>query len=212
MANVELQSDVHEPPRERTARTHRPIGGTIESIASIGAIVLSILALAGLLVAPFTAIAVIAAGAAVLFEASGMSRRAHAQGMEHARGVGADSIAGIGAIVLGILSLIGLAPLVLGPIAAIILGAGLLLSANAPGLEPEGAYGRTYTREQPRFLAASSVHVLVGAGAVVLGILGVLGLAPGVLTAISMLAIGSGLLLSETAIGGHLTGMFHHGT
>lgn len=203
MANVELQSGGLETHRERVGRS-KGIGGSIEAIASVGAIVLSILALAGLLVAPFTAIAVIAAGAALLFEASAMSSRARAQGMQHAGGVGADAIAGIGGIVLGILSLIGLIPLVLEPIAAIILGAGLLLSAK--GVEHE-VYG-----EERRSSATSSVHVLVGAAAVVLGILGVLGLAPGVLTAVSMLAIGAGLLLSEVTIGGHLTHGLHHGT
>lgn len=204
MANVELHSDVHH--HDRTAPTVEPVGGTIETITSAGAAVLAILALAGVITPWLTAIAVIAAGAAVLFEASAVSRRAHAQGVEKAAGVGADTLAGVTGIVLGILSIIGLLPLILGPIAAIVLGGGLLLSARAPGVGHEERYGE----ERHFFSGASSVHVLVGAGAIVLGILGVIGLAPGTLTAVAMLAIGAGLLLTETSFGGHLTHMFRH--
>jgi hypothetical protein len=207
----------------KTASAKMKIGVSAESsaiavLAAAAAVVLSILALAGLAVVPFASIAVIATGAALLFEAAGVATYvADANGLEAdtegaiaKESIGADAIAGIGAIVLGVLSLIGVEPTVLLPAAAIILGAGLLLSAPGPMAE-EGECAVPRHRELVRasFAAASGVHVLVGDSAVILGIVGVLGKAPVVMTVIAMLSIGAAQLLTGAAVGGRLASLRH---
>jgi len=218
MENIEVVRSA-EPRHEKTRRTAGMGGSAVEAVAGIGAVVLSILALSGLLVVPFAAIALIATGVALLFEAAAVASRETAthEGVgEKERpavksGVGADSIAGIGAITLGILSLIGLYPMTLLPVGAIILGAGLLLSAAAPAaIEREEAHGSSIVRDT--LAAASGVHVLVGAGAVVLGILGVLGNSPVVMTLIATLSIGAAQLLTGATISGRMTSLLRHGT
>jgi hypothetical protein len=221
MQNVELHpttTTVHEEPRRE--RGHRvAVGGSaVEVLLAIGAVVLSILGLAGAIPVPLASIAVIATGASLLFE--GLALGASAEGAHEPRerhammgGVGAESVAGLGAIALGILSLIGIDPMILLPISAILLGAGLLLSAAAP-VETEEPLRTTKTeaRERESMLAATGVHSLVGVGAVVLGILGVLGISPLTMTLVTTLAIGGGLLLSGAAIGARVAGVFRHGT
>jgi hypothetical protein len=210
-----------EPRHEKTSRTVGLGGSAVEALVGLAAVVLSILGLAGRLVVPFAAIAVIATGAALLFEAGAVAAQdvgTHGAESEAERAavkssIGADSIAGIGAIALGILSLIGLDPMTLLPVAAIILGAGLLLSAGGPVAEREGTHlTRADEITRDSLVAASGVHVLVGAGAVVLGIIGVLGKSPAIMTLIATLSIGAGQLLTGAAIGGRMTTMFRHGT
>lgn len=217
MENIEVVRAA-EPRVEKTRRSAGLGGSAVEAVAGVAAVVLSILALSGLLVVPLAAIALIAAGAGLLFEAAAVAARetgtreveSEKERVTVKGGIGADSIAGIGAITLGILSLIGLYPLTLLPVGAIILGAGLLLSAGAPAAEREVGAGESAVREA--LAAASGVHFLVGAGAVVLGILGVLGKLPVVMTLISTLSIGATQLLTGATIGGRMTHMFRHGT
>lgn len=217
MENIEVVR-APEPRVEKTRRSAGLGGSAVEAVAGVAAVVLSIIALSGLLVVPLAAIALIAAGAGLLFEAAAVAARetgTHEVESEKERaavkgGIGADSIAGIGAITLGILSLIGLYPMTLLPVGAIILGAGLLLSAAAPVAERGGRVGESTVRDA--LAAASGVHILVGAGAVVLGILGVLGKVPVVMTLISTLSIGATQLLTGATISGRMTHVFRHGT
>lgn len=209
-----------EPKREKVTRAAGLGGSAVEALAGLAAVVLAILGLAGMAIIPFASIAMIATGAALLFEAAAVaSRKTHGFGFEDEvesagvkSAVGADSIAGIGAITLGILSLIGLDPATLLPVGAIILGAGLLLSAGGPASEREGSsYGRAGEVVRESLAASSGVHVLVGAGAVVLGIIGVLGSAPVLMTLIALLSIGAAQLLTGAALGGRMTNMLRHG-
>lgn len=210
-------------PRRETTKHKASIGGSaIEALAGVTAVVLSIIGLAAHRnVVPFAAIAVIAAGVALLFEAGAVasyeaSKVGFEGGTERAAlksGIGADAVAGIGAVTLGILSLIGLDPVTLLPVAAIVLGAGLLLSAAAPAAErnEEVGYGRREEILRESFAAASGVHVLVGAGSAVLGILGVLGNSPLLFTMIATLSIGAAQLLTGATVGARVANVIRHG-
>lgn len=190
--------------RERDVAEASAGGSAGEALAGLGAVVLAILALAGVLVFPLAAIAVIAAGAALVFEGGAFAARVDAAGHEPQRaamvgGIGADTLSGVAAMVLGVLALIGIAPMVLLPASAIVLGAGTLLSTAAPAAE-RGRLRHVGGREEEMVRrglgAASGVHTLVGGGALVLGILA---LATGpslVLTLVAVLVVGAGLLLS----------------
>lgn len=203
MANIELSKNEHEGLAAG--------GSAVEALAGLAAVVLSILGLAGNAIRPFAAVATIAVGVALLFEAAAVASRVHGRYTRAERtlaksSIGADSIAAVAAIALGVLSLLRIEVATLLPVAAIIVGAGLLLSSRAPTVEPEGGRGMT----SRGLMAASAVHFLVGLGAVVLGIIGLLGNSPFVMTLIAMLSVGGALLVSGAAVGARTMSALQH--
>src|SRR5579884_2695589 len=201
--------------RERDEKTIETVGAgsLVEAFGGAAAVVLAIIALAGgaptLLMTITTIVlgaALLVEGAAVLgryerllrdVEAPGGSRVARA---ELGSGMTAESVAGVAGVVLGILSLLGLAPTVLSPIALIVFGGGLVLgSAAVSRMNTVEYYGAgEATRRVMRELvnASASGQVLLGIGAVVLGILALLQLDPMTLTLVGFLAVGGAVLLS----------------
>lgn len=196
-----------------------------ESIAGLAAVVLAVAGLLGAHPRMFASIATVCAGGALLLErgaiATRLRRLARALGAgdsDIAGGLGAESVVGIAAVVLGILSLFDVGALVLLPVSTILLGAGLLLGSAAMagvnsfriagGPAPSDAVGRI-ARES--VYASVGAHVLVGLGAIVLGILALLGVDPIAMTLVAMLGLGCVVLLSGAAILGRLLVALHHG-
>lgn len=221
MENVQV-APIAEPSREHAREHAVGVGGSaVEALAGLGAVVLSILGLAGPIVVPFASIAMIAAGAALLFEAAAVgarSARPHVAAGEIERtvvksAIGSDAIAGLGAVTLGILALIGISPVTLLPVGAILLGAGLLLSAGGPTvLSGRHGSGRAEVLAHDALAASSGVHALVGAGALILGIIGVIGSTPMLMTLIATLSVGAAQLLTGASIGGRMASHLRHGT
>ena len=186
-------------------------GSSFESVCGAGAAVLAIIGLAGVLPASLCAVASIAVGAAlVAFSGALAARWKEAQQRLKGRdqqvelaSLGTEGFAGLAGIVLGILALVGLAPFVLLSISAIVMGGALLVGgvgeAELTDLEPGGpTHRQRMMREALR--GAGSVMAIAGGGAVVLGILALIGVGPGVtLALVSMLALGGGLLLAGAA-------------
>ena len=200
-------------------------GGSIgEAIGGGGAIVLAILGLAGVLPGTLMAIAAIAVGGGLLFEGGAIASRisrlmeqseGETEMAEIGGGISAEFVAGGAGVVLGILSLLGLAPMALMPITAIVLGAavvfgsGLNASLRSMAVSHAGPKGRYIANEA--IAGATTVQVLVGLSAVVLGILSLVGVGYTVtLTLIAFLALGSSILLSGTAIAGKMLRVFQH--
>jgi hypothetical protein len=131
-------------------------------------------------------------------------------------GMSAESLAGIAGIVLGILALLGVAPRALCSVALIAFGAGLLFGSVVKGRfaslhSAHSGFGETTRRIIDESIRASAGgEVLVGVGAVVLGILALLGLNSVTLVLIGFLGVGTALLLSGTAFGARMLGLFHH--
>jgi hypothetical protein len=115
----------------------------------------------------------------------------------------ADAIGGIATIVLAILALAGVEPTTVLPIAIIVFGAALLVQGGTLVSEYESIMspvaGTGAVPEQFN-LGGLSVLFLVGVAGIVLGILALLGIAPETLTAISVIAFGTGLLLSSNSV------------
>jgi hypothetical protein len=115
----------------------------------------------------------------------------------------ADAIGGIATIVLAIIALAGVHPEVILPIAVIVFGAALLiqggtmLSEYASLIFPAGSTG---TPSEQIGVGSLSTLFLVGAAGIVLGILALLGIATGVLSAIAVIAFGCALLLSSNSV------------
>ena len=119
MANIELSKNEHQGLAAG--------GSAVEALAGLAAVVLSILGLAGNAIVPFAAVATIAVGVALLFEAAAVASRVHGRYTRAERtlaksSIGADSIAAIAAIALGVLSLLRIEVATLLPVAAIIVG------------------------------------------------------------------------------------------
>jgi hypothetical protein len=190
-------------------------------LAGIAAVAISIIGLAQVFPETLVSIATLAVGVALLFEGGAMAARFSDlfEEMEkpvdrvHWGGLTAEFLAGAAGIALGILALLHLAPMVLVPIAAIVYGCALILDSGvntrlrALEARKTGVHGSTGAVTRRSATAAGNIQVLVvlaGLGAVTLGILGLVDIAPTVLSLVAMLGIGGANLLSGSMIGGRM--------
>jgi hypothetical protein len=114
-----------------------------------------------------------------------------------------DAIGGIATAVLAIVALTGFARETMAPIATIVFGAALLIQGGT--ILSEYAHVTFPTGSAPalseRFSGSGlSAVFLVGATGMVLGLLGLLGIAPAQLTAIAIITFGSALVLSSNSV------------
>jgi hypothetical protein len=199
-------------------------GTLAEGLVAGGAVILSIIGLIGAMEQTLLSVSVIALGAALLFEGAAISARFYELvsettkdkiGMaELSAGTAAESLAGIFTIVLGILAIIGLRPLLLIPAAIIMTGGCLILGAGANArltslriAKPEQHY---LVREIARQAALSTTgfQVLVGMGAITLGILALADVEPLTLSLVAVLGISGSILLSGSALAGRMFSIF----
>lgn len=182
-----------------------------EAIGGIAAVILAVIGLAGILGNLMACIATIVIGAGILVEgwAVGSTYR-HLSTATPGQGTGlngaltAEFLGGMAGIVLGILALFRMVPDTLLAVALLVFGATLLLSsltasqANwrsfsfAQGSAQGGAVGA--------FPAAHSGQLLIGLGAVVLGILAVIGLVPMTLVLVGLLSLAAVMLLGQVRL------------
>src|SRR5262245_26011213 len=230
--SVEPIRSVIEPMRgERQAIEEVGGGSVVESIGGIGALVLSILGLVGFIPITMASIAAIAAGGALLIGGGTMASQ-YSRIFGGARqslsrniiggGMAMESLSGVAAIVLGIMALLGIHSLTMLAASAIVLGCALLLASGAmakltalPIREPIGTEQARYVGQTPypehmyhvmrdTLYAASGSEALIGAGAIVLGILSLSGFAPLTLILVALLAVGASILLAGTAVAGRM--------
>ena len=191
-------------------------GSSSAMLGGAAALILSILGLAGVAPHYMLSIASIALGAGVLFEggfiAAEYGRILNLGGaetsarVELAGGLSGEALAGIAAIVLGILALLGVVPGVLMSIAAIVLGAGVTMGSgviarlNALKIETSGNHETAQRLAKDAMSAAAGLQALVGLSAIVLGILALIGVAAQTLDLVAMLALGSSALVSGGSI------------
>jgi hypothetical protein len=190
-------------------------GSMAEALGGAAAVVLGILGLAQIVPRTMGSIATIVVGGALIFESAAVaSRYSHLRalategGSEAALGggVSAELIGGIVGVVLGSLGLVGIATSYVVPAAVIVFGAALLVGASQTakiqqlqlGNIPRTVSSRTV---QAGLGASSGAEVLVGLGALALGILAILQIAPVVLSLIGLLAVGVAVLLDGTSMG-----------
>jgi hypothetical protein len=186
-------------------------GSSLEVLAGAGAIVLAIIGLIGYYPFYMASIATIAVGAALLVYGGAIAarwsdtvRRLRRTDEELvAGGVGTEIVGGIAGIILGIIALAGILPFTLLAVAAIVLGGSVLLGGAAQPDVAIFSFDRDprIERVTRRSVETSGgVMVLVGAAAVVLGILALVQIGPALaLATVAMLALGAGLLLAGGA-------------
>jgi len=194
-------------------------GAATESMGGVAVIVLSILALLGVIPRVLTPVAGIVFGIAFMVEGAaiaarqatliGESERAGGHELEVGGGVTIELTIGAAAIVLGVLSLIGVVPAILMPALTTAAGAGLILSAGsvqrlnevqANLANPEFAAERASVARIATSSAAG-VQFLAGVAVTVLGILGLTRTGvPLIMSAVGLLVLGCAITLSGTAL------------
>ncbi len=115
----------------------------------------------------------------------------------------ADALGGIATIILAVFGLAGVAVATMLPIAIIVLGAALLvqggtmLSEYAHIIFPAGRGAATVENFGGGSLA---VVFVVGAAGIVLGVLALIGIYPGVLSSVAVIAFGAAMVLSSNSV------------
>jgi len=199
-------------------------GSLAEGLVAGGAVILTIIGLIGGYPQLLLSIAVIALGAALLFEGAAISLRLYnlmsdvtqnrANVAEIGIGTTAETVAGIFATVLGILAVLQVNPAVLIPAAIIVIGGCLILGAGANARL--NALRITRTEQQPAVgevtrqivLAATGVQVLVGIGAITLGVMAIIGIEPMVLSLVAIMAMSLSILFSGGALSSRMLSLF----
>lgn len=214
-----MSTQIHTTHGEHAMVHDMATGSTTATIGAGAAVILGILGLIGLIPDVLAGIAAIVIGVTLLSAGSLIAtryNRALASEPVSVRrparsGMGIEVLAGIAGIVLGILALLGVSPLALLAVADIVLGAGLLMASSAmmrlESLVRSQAAESGRAIEHDAIYAASGTEVLMGVGAVVLGILALTGHNPVVLSLIAMIALGAAILLGDSPITDRLFGM-----
>ncbi len=203
------------------------LGGTIGGgIIAIAAVVLAIVGLAGVYPRWLLSVATIAVGISFLIEGAAIAARlsdllqestgGRVQMSELGGGITGETLAGIVGIVLGILGALNVYPTVLLPVAAIVFGAGLIIGAGANVRINELVV--VHREDQPMarnlirqaVLATTGLQVLVGLGAVTLGIIALATVYPITLSLVAVLAVAGAFLLSNTAVAGRVATVLRH--
>jgi hypothetical protein len=207
-------------PQEETIATMEA-GSVGEAVAGAAGLVLAILGLLGILPLTLDAIAGIALGVALLLGGAALaarySRAIPPTALPRARhdisgALGLQAIAGIAAVVLGVLALLGVSSLELLAVTVIVLGAALL--AVGGGMARLGRSARWLRADAGRSGEVDSASVaagweaLIGVAAVVLGILALTGRSPLMLTLIAMLCVGAALLVTGSLVASRLFSFF----
>lgn len=220
----------HEPGRDEAMQEKRVFeviaGGSFAEMAGgIGAVILAIVGLAGVLPHLLAAIAAISIGAAILFEGLAVSMEYNkllhnladneVHTAELTGGMSAEFFAGTAGVILGILAILNVASVTLLSVSAIVLGIGVAFSsgtkARLNALRIERVEGKLFQRvARDAVVTAIGADVLVGLTAAILGILAILGLAPIVLTMVAMLIMGAGTLIGGSAIGSRMINLIRH--
>jgi hypothetical protein len=195
---------------------------TTELVLAVGAVVLSIVGLAGVFPRFLAALSIIALGAALLSRGANIVWRFSE--LLHEAGAGRKSltevsgalttefIGGLAGIVFGVLALIKIAPMTLMAVCIIAFGATLLLTTGeAAWLGSAVVKGGDVVRQISRLMtsAAAGAQVLVGLAALVLGILALAGVAPITVILAAALTVSAFVLLNSSAVGSWLLGILH---
>jgi len=198
-------------------------GSMSEAVAGIGAIVLAIVALAGVYptyLGPITAIVVggglLLQGVSVAARTSALIREAGDTGLTEAElggGMTAEMLGGVAGITLGILALVGVVPVALLSVAVLVFGAALLLGAaanrtlNYVRIQYSNAHPTARRIATNLVSTANGAQVLVGLAAVTLGIIALAGTMPLTLDLVALLAVGVSNTMSGSALSGKMFSM-----
>lgn len=197
-----------------TTQSKAAVGNTVaEAVVGLGSIAIAIIGLANVYPWLLAAVATIALGAAFVFESGDVGRRFSNLAADEAgvvpnawTGMTAGFLSGCAGIALGILAILGIVSHTLIPVAIIVYGATLIMDSGTQAglseLESERFSARGFSQQIARESASalSGMQVLVGLGAITLGILAIIKIVPETLCLVALLAIGAALLMSGSLV------------
>lgn len=196
-----------------------PLGLLSEGAAGIAAIVLAVIALAGISAPVLAAIIAIVIGVGLMVQAfNSAAENSKMAGLAAAsQEVGGeamvDILTGITGIVLGILALVGINAVHLVPSALIVFGGALMLGGfmqMRPRAAPiaSTAAGQVQIVSHQGSAAAGGMEVMVGIAAIVLGILSLIFMTSWILVLVGFIAVGAALLMVSATFSGAVTRLF----
>jgi hypothetical protein len=196
------------------------IGGgfALETICGIGAVLLAVLGLVGVMPSLFARIATIAVGVGLIAEWAAMSARyarivaelkpAHLADIDF--GASAEFVGGFVGVVLGILTVLGVAPLALICCSLMVFGSAMIVGSNGTrnfrrvlAADSEDTNGRIPMTAFQSVGLEAGTRILIGAGVLALGILGLVesGTPVGAsFVEVGLVSSGFAIFLSGTAI------------
>src|SRR5438270_8981987 len=205
-----------------------PFGLLTEGAAGIAAIVLAIVALAGISAGALASITTIVIGVALIVQAfnaaAEMSRTLSVSGAADSTvttGRGSelggeiliDIAAGVTGIVLGVLGLVGINAQYLVPAALVVFGSSLILGGVIAGQGGHRVTGMTSSGAQMQVAysnsaAISGLEILVGFAAIILGILALIFQSSWVLVLVGFIAVGTALLIVSASFSAAVVRLF----
>lgn len=199
-------------------------GSFAEAIGGIGAVVLAILGLVGVMPEDMAAIATLAVGVALLLQGLAVAirfsnlfsqtGRSLADAAELGGGMGAEFLGGAAGGILGLLAILNIAPMTLMSIAIIVFGASLLLSSittyRVDSLSSKSGQTTLSAGQTLAVLAASGIQVLVGIAGIALGIIALAGVSTMILILVGLLCVGGSVLISGTALSTTVATVLQH--
>jgi len=197
----------------------------IQTLGGGAGVILAILGLAGLNPLVMAAIATLTVAAALALQGIAVgncySQIVQDAGGKHPvidirTGLTAEFAAGATCVVLGLLALLGVESVTLCAVSAIVLGSGVLLGAGIANRL--AAFANQNSLRHVFFenlitdsvTAAAGAEVLVGGGAIVLGVIALVGHMSVTLTLVALLALGASTLITSTAVAGKMGSIWSH--
>ncbi len=214
--NSSTQTFPEQALEQRKSASIVTSGALSESLASGVALILAIIGLSGRLPSLLLSVAVIAMGAAFLFEGIALSSRFSKLLAETSKdrldkaefgvGVTSEFLGGFTGVVLGILSLLQIAPMSLIPVSLIVYGVTFMLSSGSTdrlnAIELEGAAESTRYRKiaYEAMRSATFLEFVLGMSAVILGTIALVGTSVAVISLVGMLVVSVSGLLTGAAV------------
>jgi hypothetical protein len=200
-----IQTPVTSTAQAGEPRKRRGVvaGGSAAALGGEIAVALAVLSLVGVVPWILVPVAALVVGVALLFGGGVVAAlfeerleriRASADARAVVGGMALEGLCGAAGVTLGILALAEILPAILLPLAVIALGGALLLGS--------GALYFMHPQDEP-MIAFSGTQMLAGVGAVVLGVLALVGVPTLALCAVGVLVLGAGLMVGGSGLLAH---------
>ncbi len=225
--NATTQQTYQEASRhELTAAKIVRGGSLVGGVAGAVAIILALIGLGNVMPTLMIPLAIIAVGAAFLFEGGAIAARfsdlltdtSKGRSVVPRLGAGltAEVVGGLIGAILGILALLNVQPPILMPIAFIVYGVTLIFGSSVASWLESLLTTRSGEHERIGMVAHEAVEVSVGVqmvlgiSTVILGILSLTGVSPTIMNLVSVLCVGFAALLTGTAISVRMWSILFH--
>jgi hypothetical protein len=212
--------------REMTAAKVVRGGSLVSGIAGAGTVLLAILGLSKIMPEAMIPLAVIALGAAFLFEGGAIAARFADFVSETSRtrrevsklgtGVTMEVAGGIIGAILGILAILNVLPGILTPVAILVYGITLVFGSGVTTwfdsllTARSGEQGPHSHTAHEAVVVSAGIQFILGLTGVILGILTLVGISPSIMILTALVCTGFATLVTGTALSARMSGIMLH--